>query len=161
MAKRRKEAKKEKPNYAFIIFTIFIFVSAVAAYGFLSGGSPGSRAKSSVSLPDYAHYSQKTFDTYTIATKIPEVLEKLPCYCGCKNVRDEQFPEGHKNLLHCYMDDKGKFTDHAVYCDLCMDEALDAYRWYTDGLSIKEIRQRIDEKYGNGRFGPGTDTPPV
>lgn len=152
MAKRRKEAKKEKPNYAFIIFTIFIFVSAVAAYAFLSGGSPGSKAKS-ISLPDYAYYSQKTFDTYTIATKIPEVLEKLPCYCGCG------VHSGHKSVKNCFLKDTGGYDDHGTYCDMCMDEVLDAYKWYIDGLSIKEIRQRIDEKYG--KFGPGTDTPPV
>lgn len=153
MAKRRKAAKKEKPNYAFIIFTVFIFMSAVAAYAFLSGGSPGSKAKSSVSLPDYAYYSQKTFDTYTIATKIPDVLQKLPCYCGCG------VHSGHKSVKNCFLKDTGGYDDHGAYCDMCMDEVLDAYTWYIDGLSIKEIRQGIDKKYG--KFGPGTDTPPV
>lgn len=45
MVKRRKAAKKEKPNYAFIFFTVLIFVGAVAAYAFLSGGSLSPKAK--------------------------------------------------------------------------------------------------------------------
>ncbi|MFH1774182.1 MAG: PCYCGC motif-containing (lipo)protein [Methanobacteriota archaeon] len=137
MVKPKRVAKKEKPNYAFIFFTIFIFVSAVAAYALLSGGSMGARQKSSIPLPDYAYRNQKTFEAYTIATKIPEVLEKLPCYCGCKS------------LLGCFLDGEGRFTERAVYCDACINEALDAYKWYIDGLSLNEIRQRMDEKYGS------------
>ena len=28
-------------------------------------------------------------------------------------------------------------------------------------MSIKDIRAKIDDKYGNGKFEPGTPTPPV
>jgi hypothetical protein len=37
-------------------------------------------------------------EAYAIARDIPEVLDKLYCYCRCR----ENF--GHKNLLSCYVD---------------------------------------------------------
>ena len=38
---------------------------------------------------------------YQIARAIPEVLEFLPCYCGCYQ------SAGHRNNLDCYVDNHG------------------------------------------------------
>ena len=43
-------------------------------------------------------FSGKVRNAYTIARMIPEVLDRLYCYCRCR----ENF--GHKNLLSCYVD---------------------------------------------------------
>ena len=43
-------------------------------------------------------FSGKVRQAYTIARMIPEVLDRLYCYCRCR----ENF--GHKNLLTCYVD---------------------------------------------------------
>jgi hypothetical protein len=43
-------------------------------------------------------FSGKVRKAYTIARMIPEVLDRLYCYCRCR----ENF--GHKNLLTCYVD---------------------------------------------------------
>ena len=43
-------------------------------------------------------FSGKVQKAYTIARTIPEVLDRLYCYCRCR----ENF--GHKNLLTCYVD---------------------------------------------------------
>jgi len=43
-------------------------------------------------------FSGKVQKAYTIARMIPEVLDRLYCYCRCR----ENF--GHKNLLTCYVD---------------------------------------------------------
>ena len=43
-------------------------------------------------------FSGRVREAYTIARTIPEVLDKLYCYCRCK----ENF--GHKSLLSCYVD---------------------------------------------------------
>jgi len=37
--------------------------------------------------------------------------------------------------------------------------ALDVLQWNEDGIPIKEIRTRIEDKYS--KYGPGTPTPPV
>ena len=43
-------------------------------------------------------FSGRVQKAYTIARMIPEVLDRLYCYCRCR----ENF--GHKNLLTCYVD---------------------------------------------------------
>ncbi len=43
-------------------------------------------------------FSGKVRQAYAIARDIPQVLDKLYCYCRCR----ENF--GHKNLLSCYVD---------------------------------------------------------
>lgn len=42
--------------------------------------------------------SAKLQEVYGLAVNYPEVLEKMPCYCGCDNV-------GHENNLDCYIAD--------------------------------------------------------
>lgn len=103
-------------------------------------------------LPEYAFNSEKTQAGYVVATKIPDVLVKMPCYCSCGAI-------GHRSLKDCFTEDSGGFADHASYCDLCVEEALDVYQWQKEGIPLKEIRSRIDEKYS--KFGEPTDTPPI
>ena len=43
-------------------------------------------------------FSGKVKRAYEIARKIPEVLDRLYCYCRCRE------NSGHKNLLSCYVD---------------------------------------------------------
>ena len=43
-------------------------------------------------------FSGRVRRAYQIARDIPEVLDKLYCYCMCKE------NSGHKNLLTCYVD---------------------------------------------------------
>ena len=43
-------------------------------------------------------FSGRIKRAYKIAREIPEVLDRLYCYCRCR----ENF--GHKNLLSCYVD---------------------------------------------------------
>ena len=37
---------------------------------------------------------------YLVAKEIPEILAKLPCFCGCETV-------GHETLLDCFVDEHG------------------------------------------------------
>ncbi|CAB1060356.1 hypothetical protein D1BOALGB6SA_5122 [Olavius sp. associated proteobacterium Delta 1] len=43
-------------------------------------------------------FSGKVRRAYQIARTIPEVLDRLYCYCRCRE------NSGHKNLLSCYVD---------------------------------------------------------
>ena len=43
----------------------------------------------------------QTSTAYQIAQVIPEVLERLPCYCGCYQ------SVGHQNNLDCFSDEHG------------------------------------------------------
>jgi hypothetical protein len=53
----------------------------------------------------------------------------------------------------------GSFDQHAAYCTICGDIAVDAARWQSEGKSAAEVRQLVDEKFGE--VGPATNTPPV
>lgn len=80
-----------------------------------------------------------TAQAYQAAKEIPEVLDSLYCYCDC----EKHF--GHKSLLSCYVD------EHAVHCDICIDEALMAYEMHRQGKDIQTIRNAVDEKFSELR----------
>jgi hypothetical protein len=73
---------------------------------------------------------------YQTAKDIPEVLEQLPCFCGCV------MNMGHKNNLFCFKD------QHGSACDICEDIALDARNMHDQGLSIAQIQEKIRATYG-------------
>jgi hypothetical protein len=43
-------------------------------------------------------FEGKTREAYQAALDVPEVLEKLPCFCGCMQ------NNGHENNLFCFKD---------------------------------------------------------
>ena len=75
-------------------------------------------------------------DAYQAAKDVPEVLEQLPCYCGCM----QHF--GHKNNLFCFKD------AHGSECSVCEGIAIDARQMHKQGLSIDQIKENIRQKYG-------------
>src|SRR5437762_9727128 len=76
-------------------------------------------------------FSGKTRDAYQAAKEIPQTIAQMPCYCYCDRGM------GHKSLHSCFED------DHAAHCDVCTNEALMAYRLQKQGLTPKQIRERI------------------
>jgi hypothetical protein len=78
---------------------------------------------------------EKTRAAYQTAKDIPEVLEQLPCFCGCMS------SFGHKNNLFCFKD------QHGSGCNLCQDIALDARKMHDQGMSIAQIQGNIKNKY--------------
>ena len=121
--------------------------------------SPGPRSQtemprpvSNAAAPVPAHYESppatlpptlspekfpgKTREAYQAARNIPQTLAQLPCYCYCDRGM------GHKSLHSCFED------DHASHCDVCVNEALMAYRLQKDQhLSVKQIREQIIAAY--------------
>ncbi|GEM_PF-1938968 len=104
-------------------------------------------------LPAFAYNSAETLQGYRIATQIPGVLEKIPCFCGCG--KESQ----HRNLKDCFFRADGSFDEHGSGCNVCDREAIDVKKWLRKGLSMEEIRNRIEEKYRN--YGDPTPTPPI
>ena len=78
---------------------------------------------------------ERTRAAYQVAKDIPEVLEQLPCFCGCMT------SFGHKNNLFCFKD------QHGSGCTLCQDIALDARKMHDAGMSITQIQDNIKAKY--------------
>jgi hypothetical protein len=92
---------------------------------------------------------------YAFALERPDVLQWLPCYCGCVAM-------DHRSNSDCFFqrrDVPGTFTyeEHASYCDVCIRTANLASTMLTDGSSIAQIRAAVDVEFGN--LAPGTDTP--
>ena len=73
----------------------------------------------------------KARDAYQVAREIPQTLAQMPCYCHCDRGM------GHKSLHSCFED------NHASSCAVCVNEALMAYQLQKQGLSAKEVRERI------------------
>ncbi|MGM0835050.1 MAG: PCYCGC motif-containing (lipo)protein [Bacillota bacterium] len=107
-----------------------------------------------------AFLDQKSDDIkiiYAAAAKHQEVLEHIPCYCGCGT------SAGHKSSYQCfvhevYEDGSLEWDDHGTRCGVCLEIAATAVVEYKDGKSIKEIREGIDEAYKEGYSSP-TPTP--
>jgi hypothetical protein len=98
--------------------------------------------------------------TYEFAARHPEVLDYVPCFCGCER-------GGHKGNHDCFVsgrDASGKVTGweaHALGCEVCLDVARDAMQMHNGGASVSQIRQAIDAKYSRpGGLSTPTPMPP-
>ena len=94
---------------------------------------------------------------YGIAGANAELLEYIPCFCGCGETA------GHKNNKNCFIHSINKdgsvvWDDHGTRCGVCMEIAVVAAGMKHEGKSDLEIRNFIDESYSSG-YGPSTDTP--
>jgi hypothetical protein len=95
---------------------------------------------------------------YQFAVANPDVLEQIPCYCGCDTI-------GHHSNYACYVKGKNadgtiQFETHALGCSICVDIALDSMRLLKEGKTVKDIKAYVDNKYS--QYGPSNmpaDTP--
>ncbi|MGM8213872.1 PCYCGC motif-containing (lipo)protein [Virgibacillus sp. W0430] len=95
---------------------------------------------------------------YQAVAHSQDLLELIPCYCGCGNDSI-----GHKDNYDCFIFDNhadGSLTwdDHATKCQACLDIAAKSIIEFNNGKTVKEIRHLIDEQYKEGYAEP-TPTP--
>jgi hypothetical protein len=84
---------------------------------------------------------------YQFAAANPDVMQQIPCYCGCGRV-------GHTSNYSCYVDGvdgQGKisYDTHALGCSLCVDITQDTMRLLKQGKTVPEIKTYVDKTYGN------------
>ncbi|MBU0957578.1 MAG: PCYCGC domain-containing protein [Nanoarchaeota archaeon] len=93
-------------------------------------------------LPDeiYNHPNENVREAYIFAVENPDVLEQVPCYCGCLNI-------GHESNKQCYFNEDGSISDHGTLCGGCLGTTLDVKRMYNEGRSMEEIIEYVDVKY--------------
>ncbi len=124
---------------------LFVLLAAITLVSCTQGAKSGSRDAASLrggetrATLSPANYTGDTARAYEAAREIPEIIDSLYCYCDCKKHFD------HKSLLTCYVD------EHAVYCDICIDEALMAKELHDQGMDVLAIRKAVDEKYSRLR----------
>ena len=93
---------------------------------------------------------QVTQQAYQFAVANPDIVQHIPCYCGCGAM-------GHTSNYSCYVqsvdaDNKIKFDGHALGCSICVDITLDAMRLSKQGKSVTDIKAYVDKAYG--QYGP-------
>jgi len=96
---------------------------------------PGITGETVVPASRYVQYARVSA-VYAQAKEVASTLDGLYCHCDCSK------HAGHRSLLSCFE------SDHGAACDICLTEASIAYRMTQDGRSLGEIRQAIDELYG-------------
>ncbi len=94
---------------------------------------------------------------YEFAARHPEVLQYMPCYCGCERI-------GHSANHSCFVKSRaadGRVTEwdsHGVGCAVCLGVARDAMYLFNAGQKPADIRDAIDKKYASN-FPTATPTP--
>ena len=135
--------------------SLLVFLSAAALWG--CSGSTGQETShkfpvaSLNEMPAVVQSAPVTVqEGYQFAAANPQVLQQLPCYCGCGSM-------GHTSNYACYiseLDSAGKptFDEHALGCSICVDITQDAMRLLDQDKSVAEIRTYIDQTYA--QYGP-------
>lgn len=114
MSKKERSDKKEKPAKAFVkrrwgvwkLIAAALATSLVIALFWIFAGSEPWGLPATPRNPRPATLSPLLFTgeaakAYRIAQEVPELLEQMPCYCGC------YVNPGHRNNLDCYTDRHG------------------------------------------------------
>ena len=146
---------------------LFVFILSLAA-GLLTGCGATSKSTSTSDasaaagvhtmpmapmsmMPDEVKSAPLvTQQAYQFAVANPEVVDHIPCYCGCGSM-------GHTSNYSCYVesvDAKGtvKFDGHALGCSICVDITQDAMRLSKQGKSPQDIKAYVDKTYS--QYGP-------
>ena len=94
---------------------------------------------------------------YEFAAHHPEVLQYIPCYCGCEAV-------GHKANHDCFVKSRaadGRVTQwdsHGMGCAVCLGVGRRAMTLFNQGMTVAQIRATIDREYGS-HYPSHTPTP--
>jgi len=94
---------------------------------------------------------------YQAAGKSHEILEWIPCYCGCAE------SAGHTSNKNCFINKVNEdgsivWDDHGTRCLVCVEIAVQSIKMTQEGKTLREIREFIDGTYKEGYAAP-TDTP--
>ena len=105
-------------------------------------------------LPDYV--TAEARDAYEFAPARPDILQYLPCYCGCGPI------VSHTSELDYFIDGieadgTVRFDDHGYSCHICVQIARDAERLLGEGKTLSQVRAYIEQAYSEK--GPATNTP--
>lgn len=84
---------------------------------------------------DPSPYAGRVREGYRIAKEQPELLERMPCYCGC------YLKDGHQNNLDCFRD------RHGETCDMCVAIAIRAEQLAKRGYNTDDIKAVIDRAF--------------
>lgn len=96
-------------------------------------------------------------EAYEFAGRNPDVLEFVPCFCGCETA-------GHRSNAHCFVQSRNAdgsvetWEPHGLGCAVCIDVARDAMQLQASGATVRDVRAAVETKYAS-RFPRMTPTP--
>ena len=109
-------------------------------------------------IPNFVPRSAEVIsDAYVFAARNPDVLEFVPCFCGCETA-------GHRGNADCFVSARNSdgsvktWETHGMGCAVCIDVAHDAAQLHRSGASVRDVRAAIEAKY-EPRFPRKTPTP--
>jgi len=99
-------------------------------------------------------------DAYIFAAQRPDILEYVPCFCGCETA-------GHKRNADCFVASRNEdgsvreWDTHGMACTICVDVARDAMQLSASGASTDDIRAAVETKYAAYPRQTPTPAPPA
>ena len=99
-------------------------------------------------------------DAYIFAAQRPDILEYVPCFCGCETA-------GHTRNADCFVASRNEdgsvreWDTHGMACTICVDVARDAMQLSASGASTDDIRTAVENKYAAYPRQTPTPVPPA
>jgi hypothetical protein len=99
---------KTRSNIGWIILGAVILVGGIAWFSMRTTDESQQEAQVQTPAPSMklttlppSMFIGRAREAYQVAQDIPEVLQQVQCYCGCKQ------SAGHENNLYCFTDGHG------------------------------------------------------
>ena len=98
-------------------------------------------------------------DAYHFAAQNPDVLEFVPCFCGCETA-------GHKANADCFVQSRNpdgsvrSWDTHGMACTVCIDVAQLSMQLRASGASVRDVRAAVEAAYPQSPRQTPTPTPP-
>jgi hypothetical protein len=95
---------------------------------------------------------------FMFAAEHPEILDYVPCFCGCEHM-------GHKGNTECFVKSRAPNGDvlawepHGTECQVCIDVGQQAMQMYSSGASVRDIRAAVEKRFAT-QYKNHTPTPP-
>ena len=99
-------------------------------------------------------------DAYIFAAQRPDILEFVPCFCGCETA-------GHARNADCFVGSRNadgtvrEWDTHGLGCIICVDVAREAMQLHASGAALTDIRDIVEEKYAPYPNHTPTPAPPA
>jgi hypothetical protein len=136
-----------------LLGVLLLSVAVTGCGGDKAEASPEIKMASASEMPRRVQQAPVTVqEAYRFAIANPDVLQEIPCYCGCGAM-------GHTSNYSCYAqgtvaEGTLRFDGHALGCSICVDITQDTMRLAGEGKTVADIKAYVDRRYS--RFGPPT-----
>lgn len=98
---------------------------------------PGIDASEVMRPESLSAFPRSTSEVYDMVREMPHIADGIGCSCGCSIL------PGYRSLLTCFYP-----TGMAMGCMICQGQARLAFRRFSEGQTLEQIRRATDARYG-------------